>query len=76
VGRRHFEVAKILKEIPKDSIFTIRLVEPLKDGFSEYHDIYSIKRSRGPMHSGSVDIKVAINIYIVNIKSCFKFYYL
>ncbi|XP_021918547.1 PDZ domain-containing protein GIPC3 [Zootermopsis nevadensis] len=33
VGRRHFEVAKMLKEIPRDSIFTIRLVEPLKDGF-------------------------------------------
>ncbi|XP_069674901.1 PDZ domain-containing protein GIPC3 isoform X2 [Periplaneta americana] len=33
VGRRHFEVAKLLKEIPKDSTFTIRLVEPLKDGF-------------------------------------------
>nr|XP_018910132.1 PREDICTED: PDZ domain-containing protein GIPC3 [Bemisia tabaci] len=34
VGRRHFEVAKYLKEIPKDSTFTIRLVEPLKAGFS------------------------------------------
>ncbi|PSN35413.1 hypothetical protein C0J52_23890, partial [Blattella germanica] len=33
VGRRHFEVAKMLKEIPKNSTFTIRLVEPLKDGF-------------------------------------------
>ncbi|TRY75748.1 hypothetical protein TCAL_01631 [Tigriopus californicus] len=29
VGCRHFEVAKALKEIPKDSTFTIRLVEPL-----------------------------------------------
>lgn len=36
VGRRHFEVAKMLKEIPKDSVFTLRLVGPLKDGFSEY----------------------------------------
>lgn len=33
VGRRHYEVAKMLKEIPKDSIFTIRLVEPMKSGF-------------------------------------------
>lgn len=33
VGKRHFEVAKMLKEIPRDSTFTIRLVEPLKDGF-------------------------------------------
>jgi hypothetical protein len=38
VGRRHFEVAKMLKEIPRNSVFTLRLVEPLKDGFSEYHD--------------------------------------
>ena len=36
MGRRHFEVAKMLKEIPKYSTFTLRLVEPLKDGFSEY----------------------------------------
>lgn len=33
VGRRHFEVAKLLKEIPKNSIFTLRLIEPLKAGF-------------------------------------------
>jgi hypothetical protein len=36
VGRRHFEVAKMLKDIAKDNTFTLRLVEPLKDGFSEY----------------------------------------
>jgi len=34
VGKRHFEVAKMLKEIPKDTVFTIRLVGPLKDGFT------------------------------------------
>ncbi|GFG30132.1 hypothetical protein Cfor_09530 [Coptotermes formosanus] len=34
VGKRHYEVAKMLKEIPKDSIFTLRLVGPLKDGFT------------------------------------------
>ncbi|XP_076236345.1 PDZ domain-containing protein GIPC-like protein kermit [Calliopsis andreniformis] len=33
VGKRHFEVAKLLKEIPKGSTFTLRLVEPLKNGF-------------------------------------------
>jgi hypothetical protein len=36
VGKRHFEVAKMLKDIPKDTLFTLRLVGPLKDGFSEY----------------------------------------
>eukprot|EP00095_Tigriopus_kingsejongensis_P011419 maker-scaffold993_size72668-snap-gene-0.20 protein:Tk11419 transcript:maker-scaffold993_size72668-snap-gene-0.20-mRNA-1 annotation:"hypothetical protein DAPPUDRAFT_300886" len=30
VGCRHFEVAKALKEIPKESTFVLRLVEPLK----------------------------------------------
>jgi len=34
VGKRHFEVAKMLKEIPKDTVFTVRLVGPLKDGFT------------------------------------------
>lgn len=34
VGKRHFDVAKILKEIPKGSTFTIRLIEPLRSGFN------------------------------------------
>lgn len=34
VGKRHFEVARMLKEIPKDSTFTLRLVEPMKNGFA------------------------------------------
>ncbi|CAH1102380.1 unnamed protein product [Psylliodes chrysocephalus] len=34
VGKRHFEVAKALKDIPKGATFTIRLVEPMKSGFS------------------------------------------
>lgn len=34
VGKRHFEVAKILQEIPKGSTFVLRLVEPLsRNGF-------------------------------------------
>jgi len=33
VGRRHYEVAKLLKDIPKGSVFTLRLIEPLKVGF-------------------------------------------
>lgn len=36
IGCRHFEVAKMLKEIPKGSTFTMRLVEPMKSGFSKY----------------------------------------
>lgn len=34
IGKRHYEVAKILKDIPKGTQFTIRLVEPLKSGFT------------------------------------------
>jgi len=34
VGCRHYEVAKMLKEIPKGSSFTIRIVEPQKAGFA------------------------------------------
>lgn len=34
VGRRHYEVAKMLKEIPVGTMFTIRLVEPLQNGFN------------------------------------------
>lgn len=34
VGRRHFEVAKMLKDIPKDSTFVMRFVQPLKAGFA------------------------------------------
>lgn len=33
VGRRHFEVAKMLKDIPLESTFILRLVEPIKAGF-------------------------------------------
>lgn len=33
VGRRHYEVAKLLKDIPKGSVFTLRLIEPQKAGF-------------------------------------------
>lgn len=36
VGCRHYEVAKMLKEIPKGSTFTIRLIAPQKAGFCEY----------------------------------------
>lgn len=30
VGIRHYEVARMLKELPKDKNFTLTLVEPLK----------------------------------------------
>jgi len=33
VGKRHYEVARILKDIPTGSTFTLRLVEPMRSGF-------------------------------------------
>lgn len=36
VGCRHFEVAKKLKEIPKETKFLLRVVQPKRDGFSKY----------------------------------------
>ena len=35
IGCRHFEVAKMLKEIPKSTKFLLRVVEPLRSGFCE-----------------------------------------
>lgn len=33
VGKRHYEVARLLKDIPTNTTFTLRLVEPMKSGF-------------------------------------------
>lgn len=37
IGSRHFEVAKMLKDIPVGSTFTLKLVEPTREGFCNYH---------------------------------------
>jgi len=36
IGNRHFEVAKVLKEIQLGDQFSLRLIEPIKSGFSEF----------------------------------------
>lgn len=46
VGRRHFEVAKMLKEIPKGSTFTLRLVEPQKNGFGSIGPRGDLKKGK------------------------------
>ncbi|KAH8340096.1 hypothetical protein KR067_009200 [Drosophila pandora] len=33
VGKRHYEVARMLKDIPTGGTFTLRLVEPVRSGF-------------------------------------------
>lgn len=40
VGCRHYEVAKMLKDIPKGTTFIMRLVEPLQAGFCTDHIIF------------------------------------
>ncbi|KAK0166642.1 hypothetical protein PV327_004134 [Microctonus hyperodae] len=46
VGKRHFEVAKRLKEIPKGSVFTLRLIEPQKSGFESISPRGDIKKGK------------------------------
>lgn len=33
MGKRHYEVARLLKDIPTNSTFILRLVEPMRSGF-------------------------------------------
>ncbi|CAK1553711.1 unnamed protein product [Leptosia nina] len=53
VGKRHYEVAKLLKEIPLGTTFTIRLVEPLKTGFGSIGPKTSSARSGKKQGYGS-----------------------
>ncbi|KAJ0179847.1 hypothetical protein K1T71_004438 [Dendrolimus kikuchii] len=46
VGKRHYEVAKLLKDIPLGTTFIIRLVEPLKSGFGSIGPKTGAKSSR------------------------------
>lgn len=46
VGKRHFEVAKMLKEIPKGATFTLRLVEPQRNGFDSIAPRGDLKRGK------------------------------
>lgn len=49
VGKRHFEVAKMLKDIKQGDTFTIRLIEPLKAGFSNIEARGSSRRGKKPV---------------------------
>lgn len=48
VGKRHFDVAKMLKEIPKGTTFTLRLVEPQKNGFANIGPRGDFKKGKRP----------------------------
>lgn len=58
VGCRHFEVAKALKEIPKGEMFALRIVEPLKSGFSEIGPSSKVVNSKKGMGSGKETLRL------------------
>ncbi|KAL5022842.1 hypothetical protein ScPMuIL_001997 [Solemya velum] len=60
VGWRHYEVAKKLKEIPKGSTFTIRVVEPMKSGFS-FVDQHAGKKGSGSIGTGKQTLRLRSN---------------
>ncbi|XP_043269939.1 PDZ domain-containing protein GIPC3 isoform X2 [Venturia canescens] len=53
IGRRHFEVAKMLKEIPKGAAFTLRLIEPQKSGFGSIGPRSDIKKGKKSVSYGT-----------------------
>ncbi|PVD22669.1 hypothetical protein C0Q70_15924 [Pomacea canaliculata] len=57
IGCRHFEVAKKLKEIPKGATFVLRVVEPLKSGFSNIGPS-SGKKGSGKMGTGKETLRL------------------
>lgn len=46
IGKRHFDVAKILKDIPKGTTFTLRLIEPQKNGFGNIGPRGDLKKGK------------------------------
>lgn len=53
VGKRHYEVARLLKDIPTHSTFTLRLIEPMKSGFQGIGPRNGSKGSSGKKGYGS-----------------------
>lgn len=61
VGKRHFEVAKILKDIPRGSTFTIRLIEPMKSGFNSIAPKSGFKGTKKGYGTGKETLKFKAN---------------
>ncbi|KAF6197910.1 hypothetical protein GE061_007652 [Apolygus lucorum] len=61
IGRRHFEVAKMLKEIPLGSTFTLRLVEPIRAGFGNIEARGSQKGKKKGYGSGKETLRFKAN---------------
>ncbi|BET02255.1 rgs-gaip interacting protein gipc [Nesidiocoris tenuis] len=61
IGRRHFEVAKMLKEIPLGKTFTLRLVEPIRAGFGNIEARGSQKGRKKNYGSGKETLRFKAN---------------
>ncbi|XP_047343793.1 PDZ domain-containing protein GIPC3 [Vespa velutina] len=46
IGKRHFDVAKMLKDIPKGTTFILRLIEPQKTGFGNIGPRGDLKKGK------------------------------
>lgn len=75
VGCRHFEVARMLKEIPKGCTFLIRTVEPLKSGFCKYFNylllLKSLKEIKYTCYWACFPSLIAVCLYIIYV--CFAY---
>lgn len=61
VGKRHYEVARLLKDIPTGSTFTLRLVEPMKSGFQGIGPRSGTKGSKKGYGSGKETLRFKAN---------------
>jgi hypothetical protein len=61
VGKRHYEVARLLKDIPTGSTFTMRLVEPLKSGFQTIAPRSGGKQTKKSYGSGKETLRFKAN---------------
>lgn len=61
VGKRHYEVARLLKDIPTGSTFTLRLIEPMKSGFQGIGPRSGSKSSKKGYGSGKETLRFKAN---------------
>jgi len=57
VGMKHFEVARLLAQIPTGSTFSLRLIEPMKSGFQILNDRAQASTSTGSSSKSTLRFK-------------------
>ncbi|KAF6041194.1 GIPC3 [Bugula neritina] len=55
---RHFEVAKMLKDLPRDASFLLRVVEPIKSGFANIGKPGQGKAKGGAISNGKATLRL------------------